>query len=146
MSLQEIKPQEFYESVIKFSGDKIKQKEDLKRIIELSFNNNTLQGFQDLAFSAKYVTGLLSIVRVNNENVNEEYLSKIKAEYLEHINKVKDLLIELLEPGTSFIKEIFKKKYFELKPECIENLSSLCEDLSRVKNYLNEMKEEKKGF
>ena len=138
--------QEFNSSFIQFSKGNISCREDVERIIELSFQFNHIKTLEDLAFNGKYVTGLVRIIRGKDNSFNEEYFSKIKEEYAGHIEEVKKKFLLILEPGSDFVKGIFGKKYLELTQECLENLNKLCEDLSKLKSYFIDLKEKGKGF
>jgi len=139
-------PEEFYSSFLKIYKEKIQQPEDIERIITLAFNFDNFDLFEELAFEAKYLSGLKKIVQNKDNNFDEEYFTRIKSEYTGHINKVRESLTGIIAPGSDFIKEILGKKYLELTQECLGELNKLCEDLSRIKNYLNDLKEGRKGF
>lgn len=138
--------EEFMNALSEFTKGKIVNSEDLGRIVSLAIENNNMGLFGDLAFEGKYLTGLIRIIRNRDNSFEEEYFSKIKEEYASHADRVKELISLIIEPGSNFIKDILKRKYFELNRESLENLNSLCEDLGRVKSFLNSLKEGGKGF
>jgi hypothetical protein len=137
---------EFTASFIEFARGKVNNPEDLGRIIDLAFLNDNKPAFEEMAFHAKYLIGLMHIIQIKDSPMDDEYFKKVKAEYAEHIEKVKEKFAVIIEPGSDFVKEIFKKKYFELTHESLEHLNKLCEDLGRVKSYINDLKERGKGF
>ena len=137
---------EFMNALAEFSRGRIVNNEDLGRIAALAFEFNNKELFEELAFEGKYLSGLVRIIRNKDNSFEEGYFEKVKEEYAFHADKVKSLILSIIEPGSGFIKEILNKKYFELSRGSLENLNSLCEDLGRVKSFLNSLKEEGKGF
>lgn len=124
------------------SKGKIKNKEDLFRIVELALLNDRMDLLEKLSFHAKYSQGLISVIQKSDVKVDEEYFVKVKAEFLETIEKIKSNLDELITYANDFLKAIFKNKYFELSQQGIANLNELCSDLSFLKLYLNDNKRE----
>ncbi len=136
----------FLKSFGEFSKGKIQNEEDLARVVELAFEYGNKELLGELAFEAKYLSGLFRIIKSPENKLEEEYFGRVKGEYTAHIVKIKELFTKIIEPGSGFIKEIFEKKYFGLTQENLENLIKLCEDLARLKSYLNELKEKGEGF
>lgn len=137
---------DFTASFIEFSKGKVNHPEDLARIIDLAFQYDNKPAFEELVFHAKYLTGLMRIVQTKDNPLDEEYFQKVKEEYAEHIEKVKEKFCIIIEPGSDFVKEIFMKKYFALTQESLEQLHKLCEDFGRMKSFLNVLKERGEGF
>ena len=133
----------FFDEINKFSEDRINNKEDIQRIIELAYDNDNLNKLEDISFSAKYTMGLYKIISSRSEVFDEEYFNRIKREFSENIEKVKSLLKELILPAGEFLGNIYKEKYFSLSQESLTNLASLCADLSYIKLYLNDLKRSK---
>lgn len=134
---------EFTASFLEFAHGKVNHPEDLGRIIDLVFQFNNEPAFEEFAFHAKYLVGLMRIIQTKDNPLDEEYFKKVKEEYREHIEKVREKFSIIIEPGSDFVKEIFKKKYLALTQESLEQLNKLCEDLGRIKSYLNDLKERK---
>ena len=123
-----------------YSSGKIINKEDLTRIINRSFNNEKENLLSDIAFSAKYIQGLMKIIQNRDSDIDEEYFSKIKKELSENLEKVKSNLSDIVGKENSFISNIFEEKYLGMTQVCLQNLTNLCSDLSWLKSYLNEFK------
>jgi hypothetical protein len=132
---------EFAASFFEFVHGKVNHPEDIGRIIDLVFQYDNKPVFEELVFHAKYLTGLMRIIQTKDNPLDEEYFKKVKEEYREHIEKVMESFSAIIEPGSDFVKEIFKKKYLALTQESLEQLNKLCEDLGRIKSYLNGLKE-----
>ncbi len=146
MNLLSLTAKQFNEAINAFSKGKLNYSEDLERLIEISFRFDNLRELEELAFHAKYLNGLIKIIRNKDNSPEADYFLNIEKEYAEHIEKVRAQFQLLIEPAPAFIKEIFTGKYLEMTVESMECLNKLCDDLSKVKSYLNELKESGKGF
>jgi hypothetical protein len=140
--------QQLLEDLIKFSGSKIKNKEDLGILLEASLKNEQERLLNDLTFTAKYLNGLGKILRDNiipqpvkgvseNKLLDEPTAIKIRDEFKEHIQK---LILQLTamtkdinEPDRNKIEE----KYLTMTRASMINITSLIYDLSWLKKYYN---------
>lgn len=129
---------EFFEKVFNFSDQKLKQKEDLERIIEISFQNDKFKLLEKTTFTAKYLQGLFGIIQRGDKIIDEEIFAKYTREYSENIELLKNYLKDLLKGSSDFYRKIFDEKYFTLSQNSVSNLNDLCYDLSWIKMYLNE--------
>lgn len=125
------------ERLLVFSNNKLKNKDDLERIIKIAMESNKMNLLQDVAFRAKFLQGLFSIIQRGESPVNEEVLARYVKEYSDNIKIVKDILKEIIKGAGSFINNIFEEKYFTYSQESISNLNDFCYDLSWYKMYLN---------
>ena len=128
------------DNIDSFSKNKLKQREDLSRLIEIAIQQNKMNKLEEITFSAKYVQGLLKIVKSRSEDIDPEYFIKIEKEYLENLQKLKRSLAELIYEAGSFYRGIFEEKYFSLTQGSLQNLTDLCSDLNWTKMYFNELK------
>ena len=140
MKESQITAEKICNAVEDISLGKLKNKDDLFRIIEIAVKNNKMKLLEELAFHAKFSQGLILIIQKNNSEIEDEYFLKIKAELVESIEKVKKLFEELLTDASDFLKTIFKEKYFEMSQKGITNLNNLCGDLAYLKLYFNDLK------
>lgn len=136
--INNISSKEFLEKIYNFSNQKLKQKEDLERLIEISNKNNNFKLLEKTAFTAKYLQGLFNIIQRGDKIIDEEIFAKYTKEYSENIEQIKIYIKNILKDGSNFYKKIFEEKYFELTQISISNLNELCYDLSWVKMYINE--------
>lgn len=146
MKPEQNRAEQFIEGLLDFSKGRIIFKEDVDRIIIIAFDSGNEEILKELLFEAKYITGLMKIIRNKDFASDTEYFNKIGGEYKEHLEKFTILFRRLLEPATGFIKEIFEKKFFGMTRESLEHLNNLCGDLGIIKSYLNQLNEERKGF
>lgn len=116
----------------------LKKPEDLERLLEAAESNGKQKLLEDIAFTAKFLEGLLGIIRRGDEAADGS-MAKYANEYLENIEKVKEGLRELIN-GYKFISGIFEEKYFAMTQEALGNLNDLLSDLAWYKKYLNSRK------
>jgi hypothetical protein len=132
----------FLEHTESLTDKKIKNFDDVSRLLEIIFKDGLENILETLAFNSKYLHGLFKIVQTNDENISPDYFGKVTKEYSEYTQKVKDNLELILAGATDFYREIFREKYFTLTRESLENLNDLCNDFAQIKLFLNEKKRE----
>jgi len=135
-----LNPAEFVDAVEKFSGEKLKRKAELLRVYEEAVKNDNMELFDDTIFTAKYVQGLLRVVKNGTQNPEVQNLESIKKDFSENMNKVVSQLKEILTTADEELKSHFDKTYFELSQEGFLNLAELLNDLEWTKMYLNDLK------
>ena len=137
----------------KFSGDKIKNQNDIAFLIEISHSENNNQLFNDLMFTAKYLNGLGKILHTGLTNIKINKANPESKETLEHnsINKIRNEYKLNLE---KFIKQLegllenlrsediinFKNKHLASTQLSMVNLTNLIYDISWVKKFYNRNK------
>jgi hypothetical protein len=87
---------------------------------------------------------MTQIIQRKEETVDQEFVYRASEEYKSNIIKIKMLINYLLGNNNSFIKNIFTEKYFQLSQKSLSNLNSFCSDLSYLKLYFNDKKNETK--
>ena len=129
---------DFINDVEKFSKDKLKRKAELIRIYEeaLKYKNEKL--FDDLAFTAKYVQGLMRVVKSGSINPDIKNIDSIKKDFTDNMNKVVLKIRELISSADENLKIHFEQTYFELSQQGFVNLAELLSDLEWTKIYLND--------
>lgn len=129
--------------VEELSENLLRARDDFKLILEASISSQRFDELSDLAFQAKYVSGLMKVIQKREALVDEEYFKKVSEEFQTAYQKIKLLLQHILENSSDFVKNIFEEKYFQLSHSSLENLNRLCEDLAIFKLYLNDLKSKK---
>lgn len=125
------------------SGSILKAKEDFRLILEAAISSQKFDELNELAFQAKYVTGLQKVIQKREAVVDEEYFKKVGDEFQTAYQKIKTSLQSIMSNSTSFVNDIFGEKYFQLTHDSLQNLNRLCEDISYLKLYLNDLKTKK---
>ncbi len=138
MAEQKISAKEMSLEVYNFSNKKLKQKDDLDRLIEISISSDKFHLLEKAAFTAKYLQGLFNIIQRGDKIIDEEIFKKYTLEYSDNLESIKNNLKDLLSGSGEFYKKIFEEKYFSLTQTSISNFNNLCYDLSWLKMYLNE--------
>jgi len=131
---------EFVEEVEKFSKSKLNKKAELLRIYEEVEKNDKEKIFKDLAFTAKYLRGLMRVLQKGMENPEVKSLEHVKKDFSSNIKKVKEQIREIISNGEDSLKNHFEEKYFAMTQEGLQNLNELLSDLEWTKKYLNEEK------
>lgn len=125
------------------SGGFLKAKEDLHLILETAILSQKFDELSELAFQAKYITGLQKVIQKREAVVDEEYFKKVGNEFQTAYQKIKTSLQSIMGNSTSFVNNIFSEKYLQLTQDSLRNLNRLCEDISFLKLYLNDLKTKK---
>jgi hypothetical protein len=135
--------EKFLNEVDNFSlakGGRLKRKNDLKIILEETLKPHKEKLFEDLSFTAKYLQGLMRVLKKGGQNPEVKSLEYVKSDYSSNADKFIAQLKEVLSENSMEVKEHFNKTYFELSQEAFHNLNELLSDLEWTKIYLNEQK------
>lgn len=129
--------------VEELSGQILKSKEDFKIVVEAALKNKKNSELAELAFQAKFVVGLLGVIKKKDAVVDDDYFIKVSDEFKQAYEKIKKILLSILENESGFVQNIFSEKYFQLSHTSLQNLNLLCEDFAHLKIYLNDLKQKK---
>jgi len=133
----------FCDEVEKFSNIKLVVKHDLHTLGSVAATSSQEEFFFSIAFSAKYVQGLLRVIQQAVTNPEIKNLEQIKKDLTENMEQLTTNLKTLLAKESTEVKEEFDKKYFSLTAESFANLRKLLNDLEWVKIYHNHLKRAK---
>jgi len=125
------------------SGKILKAKEDFRIIVETAISKSKLDELGELAFHAKYIHGLNSIIKKREAVIDDGYFTKVGDEYKLAYKKLIELIQLILDGSAEFLVSVFKEKYFQLSHQSLHNINILCEDFSFLKLYLNDLKQKK---
>ena len=130
----------FLEAVEEFTNNSLQRKEDTLKIINLTIDHNKEEMFEQLTFTAKYVCGLLRVLKTAPGITEVKSVFYIKNDLNENIKKVVDHIKKIISSSDESTKQHFDKNYFILSSQNFNNLYSLLSDLESVKKYLNHLK------
>lgn len=130
------------EEIKTFSGNKLKREDDLKTLLDISFNNGKSELLQDVSFTAKYVMGLQRVLKKGSVNPEIGNIEQIKSDYINNIQKSVEQLKEMIKLSDIKIKNYFEETYFQLSQGGLSSLTELLEDLEWAKMYFNQQKRE----
>lgn len=134
---------ELLRAVDEFSDYKLKDKKGLLMIFEESVSNNKEKELDELSFNAKYIKGLLRVIKSGTGSSDITNLDTIKKDYSTAMTKVVEQIKEIISSGDAETKKHFDQTYFELNQQCFHNLNELLADLEWTKKYLNDNKRSK---
>jgi hypothetical protein len=128
------------EEIEEFSEFKINKKVDLKTLYSLSITADKGKSFEDLSFTAKYTEGLMRVLKtgINNPEVNS--LDHIKKDFTHNMQKIVDLMKEIVSNADDQIKRYFEMTYFDMSQQGMQNLTLILSDLEWAKKYFNMQK------
>jgi len=123
-----------------FVGRSLNQKDDLQLIIGVCLQNNLMEDFEKLAFTGKYVHGLLRVLSNSDKIPEVKSVDHIKKDLSENLEMIISQLKNISIKMSNGDKENIEKKYFEVSKNSFNNLQLLSEDLNSIKKYLNDLK------
>jgi len=130
----------FLVKVEEYTSNPFQHKDDVKKIIDTVFASSKEHQFEDLTFTAKYVCGMIRVLKTAPGIPEVDSLEHVKNDLNENMKKAIEQLKEIISFGEESIQEYFTEKYFILSPQNFTNLTQLLSDLELVKKYLNHTK------
>lgn len=131
---------DFLDLVESYTERKLHHKFFLQQLIDETNNYKLYDTFEDLAFTGKYVNGLLRAVKIGQSNPDITNLQMIKKDLMKNIEKVISLIKEITANLSAEQMNEINVKFIELSREQFTNLTQLIDDLDQVKKYLNHLK------
>ncbi len=128
------------DEVNQFSNNKLKLKNELFIIINSAIKNNQKEQLSDLAFTSKYVKGLMRVLLTAQNNPEVKNFEQIQNDLSTNIQKSIELIKDILINESDEIKNEFQNKFFEVNNVSFENFNLLLSDLEWLKMYLNYLK------
>jgi hypothetical protein len=122
----------------KLSDGKLHFRDDLEKLIEIAVSRKKVKDLKKISFDTKFLSGLLGVIKKRNASIDEQYFLKVEEEYKEKLQNVLILLRDLISYGTDFYKSIFEEKFLQLNQQSFENLNFLLADLTFLKLYFND--------
>jgi len=133
-------PAKLLKEIDEFSGGSLKKRVDLQIIFEESLNRNNSRLLDELAFTSKYVAGLLRVLKEGSKNSEVDNLDQVKKDLSLNMNKTITKIREILNDADGNTKQYFERTYFEMSQQSFFNLNELISDLEWTKKYLNVQK------
>lgn len=132
--------EEFLDNTEKFTEKKLSQRSTINQFIEIINNNNKIEKFEELTFTAKYVNGLFRIIKTAQTNQQISNFDQIKNDFSDNLQKVISILKELISGQNISLVESIENQYLTAGESQFENLLLLINDLDQIKKYLNFIK------
>ena len=130
----------FLAGVEGYTGSLLHKKNDINKLIELVVTEKKEEDFERLTFTAKYICGMMRVVK-NAPGIPEvSSVDQIKSDLNENMKKGIEQLKEIIASSNESEKDYFEKTYFTLSTQSFGNLTKLFSDLESVKKYINYLK------
>ena len=130
----------FLSEVENYTGSLLQKKEDVKKLIDAVVAGGTENQFEELTFTAKYICGMLRVIK-NAPGIPEvTSIEHVKSDLSENVKKGIEQLKQILSSSSESEQSYFEQTYFKLTAQNFTNLSSFFSDLESVKKYLNYIK------
>jgi tRNA uridine 5-carbamoylmethylation protein Kti12 len=133
-------PSRIVDQIDDFSQHQLNKKADLKTLYIQTIDSGKDKIFDDLSFTAKYVQGLLRVLKTGAANPEVKNLDHIKKDFTHNMQKVVEQMKEIVAGADEQIKIYFDKTYFDMSRESMHNLTQILSDLEWAKKYFNMQK------
>ena len=131
---------DFIDEVEIFSNGHLKRKGDLQKIYAESLTNNTTHLFEELSFTAKYINGLMKVLKSGVSNPEIPSLENVKKDLSSNLSKLVEQINHILLHSEDEMKNYFKENFLLMSQNSFQNLTELISDLDWTKKYLNDFK------
>lgn len=130
----------FLKAVEDFTGSLLQNKDDVTKLIAVVVAEKKEEEFEKLIFTAKYICGMMRVVK-NAPGIPEvSSVDKIKNDLNENMKKGIEQLKEIISFSDDNQRDYFNRTYFTLTTLNFSNLTQLFSDLESVKKYINHLK------
>ena len=126
--------------VEEYTSNQIQRKDDIRKIIHSATVSGKENQFESLTFTAKYICGLLRVLKTAPAIPEVNSIDHVKNDLNENMKKGIEQLKDIVSLSDESDQEYFNKTYFTLTPQNFTNLTQLFSDLELVKKYLNQIK------
>jgi len=127
-------------NVEEYTSNQIQKKDDVRKIIDAASAGRKENQFESLTFTAKYICGLLRVLKTAPAIPEVNSIDHVKNDLNENMKKGIEQLKDIVSLSDESDQEYFNKTYFTLTPQNFTNLTQLFSDLELVKKYINQIK------
>ena len=131
---------ELLKAVDEFSNFKLQRRDDLQIIFTEGVKEENNKLFEDLVFTAKYVQGLMKVMKMGQENSEVKSLEHVKIDLTKNMEKVVEQIREIVSGSSQSDKDYIEKTFLQMNAEAFKNLNEILADLDWTKKYLNDLK------
>lgn len=135
-------PQEFINEVEKFSKRSLNRKAEMLTIYEAAVDSNQVDVYRDLCFTAKYLIGMMRVLKEGGSNPQVSSLEHVKKDFAANMNKAAEQLKQIISNTNESTQKYFEEEFLEKSHSGLTNLNELLIDLESAKLYLNHLKRE----
>ena len=112
-------------------------KDDLQKLLLISSKFKIENKFEELAFTGKYVYGLMKVIKSGVNLPEVESLDHVKKDLSANMELLMDQIRQIISGADENTRSYFENKYLLLNQQSILQLNLLIEDLDLVKKYIN---------
>lgn len=136
---------EIFIEVEKFSKQLLNRKAEMIVIYDAAIDSNQMNIFRDLCFTAKYLIGMMRVLKEGGNNPQVNSLDHVKKDFSSNLTKAINQIRQIIVDVDESQKKYFEEEFFLRSYTGLTNLNELLADLESVKLYLNYIKREKKN-
>ncbi len=130
----------FLVKVEEYTSNQIQRKDDIQKIIDVVSTSGTENQFENLTFTAKYICGMLRVLKSAPGIPEVNSIDHVKNDLNENMKKGIEQLKDIMSLSDESDQKYFNRTYFTLTPQNFTNLTQLFSDLELVKKYINHIK------
>lgn len=131
---------ELLKKVDEFSNFKLLRRDDLQIIFTEGVKEENNKLFEDLVFTAKYVQGLMKVMKMGQENSEVKSLEHVKVDLTKNMEKVVEQIRQIVAGSSQSDRDYIEKNFLQMTADAFKNLNELLSDLDWTKRYLNNFK------
>ncbi|CUS86984.1 hypothetical protein JGI16_11031 [Candidatus Kryptonium thompsonii] len=124
--------------VDKFSGGKLKEKDGFEFLLSIAIENNLMDLIDEIAFHSKFLWRVFSFLKSGRkfQEIDEEiYKGRIVAQINETVEKIRNLILRVIDASSEDEKRNFVQKFLGTDMEGFENFINLVHDFYWLKNW-----------
>ena len=123
-----------------YTSNPIQRKDDIRKIIYAVSANGIEEQFENLIFTAKYVCGLMRVLKSAPGIPEVTGVDQVKNDLSENMKKGIEQLKKIISFSNENDQKYFDENYFTLSNQNLNNVTELFSDLESVKKYINYFK------
>ena len=123
-----------------YTSNPIQRKDDIRKIIYAVSVNGIEEQFENLIFTAKYVCGLMRVLKSAPGIPEVTGVDQVKNDLSENMKKGIEQLKKIISFSNENDQKYFDENYFTLSNQNLNNVTELFSDLESVKKYINYFK------
>jgi hypothetical protein len=131
---------ELLKNVDKFSNFELLRRDDLQILFTEGVKAKNKELFENLTFTAKYVKGLIRVMKMGQENSEIKSIDHVKVDLTKNMEKVVGQIRELISSSSDADRNYFEENFLQMTTSAFSNLNELLSDLDWTKKYLNDLK------
>ena len=116
------------------SGKALQRRDDLGVLLEVSELHDRWNILEPLSFQAKFLARTFAIMR--RIGIDGTGYDRLNHEFQAALDRVRAMVQDMLRGVTVVEGAQFADTYLAMSPDSLQNLLTLCEDLSWYKNWL----------